>query len=154
VNQYQPNKRQREMEQARKQREKNERRMQRRNQGPGDIEVVNAADLQRGLPSVEEAMAAIEQRSRTAHVASSIPAKLFVGGIADEVTEKELHAEFERFGPVADLVIMVDRETRARRGFGFVTMANRKDAAPAIAGLDGYEMKGRSLAVNVATERR
>ena len=40
------------------------------------------------------------------------------------------------------------------RGFGFVTMADRRDATKAIEEMDGSELDGRSLVVNVATERR
>jgi RNA recognition motif-containing protein len=48
---------------------------------------------------------------------------------------------------------MVDRDTRAPRGFGFVTMGDRRDAQKAIEALHGAEIKGRNIVVNVATER-
>lgn len=153
---YSPGKRQREMDQARKKQDKAARRADKRERGPGEVQVTTAADVQRGLPSIEDAMRAIEMRAsgNAQYSASSIPARLFVGGLSDEVTEADLRATFGQFGPIADAVVMVDRETRSPRGFGFVTMENRKDAPKAIEQLDGTDLKGRTLVVNVATERQ
>jgi RNA recognition motif-containing protein len=64
-----------------------------------------------------------------------------------------LEAEFAKFGPVLEAVIVKDRSTGLSRGFGFVTMASRKDAVKAIEALHDHEFGGRRLAVNVATER-
>jgi hypothetical protein len=47
--------------------------------------------------------------------------KLFVGGLPANITEEEFRAFFEQFGAVADSIVMIDRETRRSRGFGFVT---------------------------------
>jgi RNA recognition motif-containing protein len=50
--------------------------------------------------------------------------------------------------------IIVTRPGGGRpRGFGFVTMADDQDAAEAIRQLDGQELGGRPLKVNVAKER-
>jgi RNA recognition motif-containing protein len=151
---FSPSKRNREMDQARKKQEKAQRRQEKRERGPGEIPVTTADMVQRGLPSIEEAMRNIENRSRgIVAQAATIPARLFVSGLADDVTEADLRATFGVYGPVADAVVMVDRGTKAPRGFGFVTMANRRDAPKAIELLDGSELKGRRLVVNVATER-
>ena len=58
------------------------------------------------------------------------------------------------FGEVSDAVVIEDRDTGRSRGFGFVTMADRKDASKAIDAMDGSELDGRTIVVNVATERR
>lgn len=50
--------------------------------------------------------------------------KLFVGGLLAEVTETDFGNYFSKFGPIKDLVIMVDRNTNRSRGFGFVTFEN------------------------------
>lgn len=151
---FSPAKRQREMEQARKKQDKADRRMAKRDRRPGGVEIVSAADVQQGLPSIEEVMRKLEHGASEPRQASSIPARLFVGGLAHEVTEDDLRAAFGVYGPVADCIVMVERETRTPRGFGFVTMENRKDAPRVIAALDGSELKGRRIAVNVATERQ
>jgi RNA recognition motif-containing protein len=38
--------------------------------------------------------------------------KLFVGGLTSSTTEKELLEIFEKFGDIADIVIMYDKVTR------------------------------------------
>ncbi len=153
MNNFSPGKRQREMEQARKKQDKAEKRMAKRDRAPRDMEIVSASDVQRGLPSIEEVMRKLEQGSTVSRAAPSIPARLFVGGLSSETTEEDLREAFGKYGPVADAIVMVDRETRTPRGFGFVTMENRKDAPRAIEALDGFELKGRRIAVNAATER-
>jgi RNA recognition motif. (a.k.a. RRM, RBD, or RNP domain) len=152
-NNYSPSKRQRETDQARKKQDKAQRRMDKRHQRPAEIEIVSAEDIQTGVPSIEEAMWAIENRGSAPRAAASIPARLFVGGVSDEASAEDLRQLFQSIGPVADVIVMVDRVTRAPRGFGFVTMQDRRDAPRAIEAFDGAELKGRSLVVNVATER-
>lgn len=152
---YGQGKRQREDEKARKKRDKLMRRMEKRDIGPREIPVVSAAELHDASPSVEEIMASLERGAGGEdRSASSVPARLFVGGLSDEVTEDDLVNTFGQFGRIADCIVMRDRDSRAPRGFGFVTMADRKDAPRAIQGLDGTDLKGRTLVVNVATERR
>jgi RNA recognition motif-containing protein len=64
-----------------------------------------------------------------------------------------LREAFGAFGEVADAVVMVDRGTGQSRGFGFVAMRNRKEASAAVEALDGSELNGRRIGVNVATDR-
>merc|ERR1719443_303370 len=51
--------------------------------------------------------------------------KVFVGGLSRETTTDGLRGYFERFGDIADCVVMKDRSTGAPRGFGFVTYASQ-----------------------------
>lgn len=150
---YSQGKRQREERQARKQRDKADRRMARREQGASEPEIVSAEEVVGNLPSIDEAMRAIEQRATAPRGVASIPCRLFVGGLGSSIGEATLRAAFEPFGPIADAVILKDRGTGQSRGFGFVTMENRKDASKAIEALDGSELEGRRLVVNVATDR-
>ena len=46
--------------------------------------------------------------------------KLFVGGISWDTTAEGMKAYFEKFGEVADCVVMKDSGTSRPRGFGFV----------------------------------
>jgi len=48
---------------------------------------------------------------------------------------------------------MMDRMTNRPRGFGFVTMASPEEAEKAIEGLNGKDLDGRALTVNVAKPR-
>jgi RNA recognition motif-containing protein len=47
--------------------------------------------------------------------------KLFVGGLASNVTNMDFFQYFSAYGRVVDSVVMIDRETGNSRGFGFVT---------------------------------
>jgi RNA recognition motif-containing protein len=147
------NKRQRESDRARKKEEKAQRRSERRAAGPQELEVVSASAFLDGMPSSEEAMRAMEQRNSEPRSASTIPARLFVGGLSDDATDADLREMFGEIGAVAEAVVVVDRATRTPRGFGFVTMQDRRDAPKAIEALDGSELRGRRIAVKVATER-
>lgn len=57
-------------------------------------------------------------------VGSVEPGKIFVGGLSWQTTKESLKAHFEKFGKVADCVIMIDPLTRRPRGFGFVTFSD------------------------------
>ena len=79
--------------------------------------------------------------------------KLFVGNLSFDTTETDLKEAFAAFGTVSETNLMMDRMTNRPRGFGFVTMASAEEAQKAIAGLNGKEMCGRALTVNVAKPR-
>src|SRR6266404_5121997 len=81
---------------------------------------------------------------------------LFVGNLNFRTTETELRSLFEQFGEIRRVQIITDRETGRARGFGFVEMENDEDGSKAIAELNGKEVAGRALLVNLArpkTER-
>lgn len=150
---YSPAKRQREAEQARKKQEKAQKRLERRDRVPGQIEIVSAEDITGSFPSTDQAMLAIEQRAGISRSAPGVPMRLFAGGLSDTTTAESLRKAFGAFGPVADAFVVTDRDTGASRGFGFVTMENGKDAPKAIEALNGTQLDGSTLVVNVATER-
>jgi heterogeneous nuclear ribonucleoprotein A1/A3 len=79
--------------------------------------------------------------------------KLFVGGLAWATDDASLRTAFEEFGPVTDAKVILDRDTGRSRGFGFVTYADDESAGEAVKGLDGAELDGRRIRVNVAQER-
>jgi len=82
---------------------------------------------------------------------------IYVGNLSREVTEEDLRKLFEGFGQVASVNIIKDKFSGESRGFGFVEMPGRAEAQAAITGLNGKELKGRTLSVNEArprTERR
>ncbi len=79
--------------------------------------------------------------------------KLFVGNLSFNTTENDLTDAFAAFGTVTETNLMMDRMTNRPRGFGFVTMSNADEAQKAIDGLNGKDMDGRALTVNVAKPR-
>jgi len=79
---------------------------------------------------------------------------LYVGNLPFSADEGSVQALFERNGrTVSEVKLITDRETGRPRGFGFVEMESSQDADKAISELNGYEMDGRQLNVNVARER-
>lgn len=76
--------------------------------------------------------------------------KLYVGGLAYSITDKELEALFAEQGQVESAVVIKDRDSGQSKGFGFVEMADIKEAQNAIKTLNGKEVSGRSIMVNQA----
>jgi RNA recognition motif-containing protein len=79
--------------------------------------------------------------------------KLFVGNLSFDTTENDLQDAFAAFGTVSETNLMMDRTTNKSRGFAFVTMGTDEEAQGAITGLNGRELSGRALTVNVARPR-
>ena len=79
--------------------------------------------------------------------------KLFVGNLSFNTTENDLQDAFSAFGTVTETNLMMDRMTNRPRGFGFVTMSTPEEAQKAIEGMNGKDMDGRALTVNVARPR-
>lgn len=79
--------------------------------------------------------------------------KLFVGNLSFNVTENDLNDAFAAHGTVTEANLMMDRATGRPRGFGFVTMGSAEEAQSAIDALNGKELAGRALTVNVARPR-
>ena len=80
--------------------------------------------------------------------------RLYVGNIPFQTTEAQLRTLFEQDGAqVADVKIVIDRDTGRSRGFAFVEMSTDAEAQAAIQQLDGHELMGRSIRVNEAQER-
>ena len=78
---------------------------------------------------------------------------IYVGNLLHEVTEDDLREAFEKFGQVASVTIIKDKFSGESRGFGFVEIAAKAEAQSAIDGLNGTELKGRTLNVNEARPR-
>jgi len=79
--------------------------------------------------------------------------KLFVGNLSFNTTENDLQDAFAQFGTVTETNLMMDRMTNRPRGFSFVTMSTPEEAQKAIEGMNGKDMDGRALTVNVARPR-
>ena len=79
--------------------------------------------------------------------------KLFVGNLSFNTTENDLQDAFAAHGTVLETNLMMDRATGRPRGFGFVTMSSPEEAQKAIDALNGKDLGGRALTVNVANPR-
>ena len=79
--------------------------------------------------------------------------KLFVGNLSFNTTENDLQDAFAAHGTVVEANLMMDRMTGKPRGFGFITMSTPEEAQKAIESLNGTELDGRALTVNIARPR-
>ena len=80
-------------------------------------------------------------------------ARLFVTNLPYVTNDVELCALFQRVGQVKEAFVITDQETGKSRGFGFVDMADEKDAAAAIEQLNHFEVRGRRLRVSIAKKQ-
>ena len=79
--------------------------------------------------------------------------RLFVGNLSFQTTENDLNDAFAAHGSVTEVNLMVDRTTNRSRGFAFVTFSTDEEAQKAIAAMNGVDLGGRSITVNVARPR-
>jgi len=80
------------------------------------------------------------------------PVKLYVGNLSwgvDDASLGDMFAEYD----ASEMTVVKDNESGRSRGFGFVTLANQAEADKAIASLDGVEVDGRPLRVNISVAR-
>ncbi|MBU3759732.1 MAG: hypothetical protein FGM27_07365 [Candidatus Omnitrophica bacterium] len=75
--------------------------------------------------------------------------KLFVGNLSFDATSDELRNLFEKYGPVHEATVVVDKRSGKSKGYGFVQMVESKDAAMALE-LSGHDFKGREIVVTEA----
>jgi RNA recognition motif-containing protein len=83
-----------------------------------------------------------------------ISSKVFVGNLSFDVTADELQELFAKEREGVQVSLPTDRVTGRPRGFAFVEFATPEDAAAVIQAFDGFELAGRRLRVNEATEDR
>ena len=79
---------------------------------------------------------------------------IFVGSLPFSLGEADLKQLFEAYGEVNSVKIIIDRESGRSKGIGFIEMADDEAAQQAISGLNGSEVKGRSIAVSQAEEKK
>ncbi len=79
--------------------------------------------------------------------------KLYVGNLSYNVSEEELRELFSQAGEIKEVALIVDRDTRRPKGFGFVEFVNQADAEKAIQMFNNYELDNRRLTVNIARPR-
>lgn len=79
---------------------------------------------------------------------------IFVGSLPFSLEETELKEIFEEYGEVASAKIISDKFSGRSKGFGFVEMPDEESAKKAISELNGAELDGRTIVVNVAEEKK
>jgi len=79
--------------------------------------------------------------------------KLFVAGLPADLDDEELKEMFETYGRVSSVKVILDRETRKSRGFGFVDFTTEADAEMAMKKLHGGSLEGQQLTVKLARDK-
>lgn len=79
--------------------------------------------------------------------------KIFVGNLDFGVTDQQLRELLSEVGEVVDVHIPTDRESGRPRGFAFVRFANEEQAAKAVETLNGQDVAGRALRLDLAEDR-
>ncbi|KAF2855817.1 hypothetical protein T440DRAFT_464171 [Plenodomus tracheiphilus IPT5] len=80
--------------------------------------------------------------------------QLFVRGLALTVTTEDLTNHFSESYPIKNALVVLDKETRESKGYGFVTFADVEDAQRAKEELNNSELKGKKIKVDVAEARQ
>jgi RNA recognition motif-containing protein len=83
-----------------------------------------------------------------------MPTKIFVGNMPYAMTKEDLKNLFSEVGNVISASVIIDRETKRSRGFGFVEMETEEETKKALETLNEREVSGRKLIVNEAHERK
>jgi cold-inducible RNA-binding protein len=78
---------------------------------------------------------------------------IYVGNLSYSVTDQQLQETFSAHGMVESAKVITDRYSGNSRGFGFVEMSTQQEAEKAIEVLNGSELDGRTLTVNMAKPR-
>jgi RNA recognition motif-containing protein len=76
--------------------------------------------------------------------------KLYVGGLSYSTTSEGMREFFSQSGNVLSATVITDRFSGQSRGFGFVEMGSAEDANNAISQLNGRELDGRRITVEVS----
>ncbi|MCL1973342.1 MAG: RNA-binding protein [Bacteroidetes bacterium] len=78
---------------------------------------------------------------------------IFVSSLSFKAKKEDLQDLFIPFGEVASARIIINRDSRRSRGYGFVEMPNEEEGQAAIQALNGSDHMGRTINVAVANER-
>ncbi|OPX30077.1 MAG: RNA-binding protein [Candidatus Cloacimonas sp. 4484_143] len=75
---------------------------------------------------------------------------IYVGNLPYKMRDEDLKELFAAFGTVEECKVIMDRDSGRSKGFGFVEMTQQTEGKEAIKELDGKDIDGRNLRINVA----
>lgn len=78
--------------------------------------------------------------------------KIFVGSLPWSINNDSLKELFAQYGEITEAVVITDRDSGRSKGFGFVTFTKEEEAQKALE-MDGKEVEGRTIVVNMAKPR-
>ena len=76
--------------------------------------------------------------------------KLFVGSLSFSTTSEGLREFFAQAGNVTSATVITDQFSGRSRGFGFVEMSTPEEAQAAVQRLNGKDLDGRQIKVEMA----
>ena len=79
---------------------------------------------------------------------------IYVGNLHYGVNEEELTEIFGKFGTVNSVKVITDKYSGQSKGFGFIEMEDDTEGNQAVSELNGIEMSGRNIKVNIAHEKK
>lgn len=75
--------------------------------------------------------------------------RIYVGNLSPEASETDIKTAFSGFGDIKEVRVIKDRAGRSK-GYAFIEMLEMADAENAIESLNGKDLGGRTLKVNLA----
>lgn len=76
--------------------------------------------------------------------------KIYVGNLAEEITEEELQLAAAEFGKVESVTLVKDKDSGLPKGFAFVDMATDAETKAAVEGLNGKMMADKAITASEA----
>ena len=80
--------------------------------------------------------------------------QIYAGNLSYQMSDETLKDLFQQHGEVTSVKIIRYPDSGKSKGFGFVEMANDQEADSAIQKLNGSDVLGRNIRVNIARPKR
>jgi cold-inducible RNA-binding protein len=80
--------------------------------------------------------------------------QIYAGNLSYQMSDDKLKELFQPHGEVSSVKIIRYPDSGKSKGFGFVEMTNDDEAENAIQKLNGTEVDGRNIRVNVARPKK
>ncbi|XP_062189017.1 heterogeneous nuclear ribonucleoprotein 1-like isoform X1 [Phragmites australis] len=109
-------------------------------------------EAKKAVPRDDQSIASKNNGSSIGSPGPGRTRKIFVGGLASNVTEVEFRRYFEQFGVITDVVVMYDHNTQRPRGFGFITY-DSEDAVDKALHKNFHELNGKMVEVKRAVPK-
>lgn len=81
------------------------------------------------------------------------PHKMYAGNLSWSLTSQALRETFAQQPGFTSAKVISDRDTGISRGFGFITFSSAEEVESALEAMNGVEVEGRPLNLQVAEQR-